>query len=75
MESVRRRAQALGKWLAKQKWDPKGATAAALSQLYAQDFNRTATTFIEFLSVGYPDITDPIFPDDPRYASHIIQRP
>jgi hypothetical protein len=69
------RAQALGQWLAKQKWDPSGKTAAALSRIYAQNFNRTANTYIEFLSVGYPQITDPIFPDDPRYASHIIQQP
>ena len=30
---------------------------------------------VEFLSRGYSSIDDPIFPEDPRYDKHIIQRP
>jgi hypothetical protein len=70
------RAAELGGWLAKQHWDPNGRTAAALSGLYRKDFGKAAArTFIEFLSHGYPQIVDPIFPDDPRYSAHIIGRP
>jgi hypothetical protein len=70
------RATELADWLAKQKWDPKGATAAALSARYQKDFGRAADrTYVEFLSRDYPNIVDPMFPDDPRYAAHIIKRP
>ena len=71
-----KRAQALGDWLSKQQWDPKGQTGAQLSKLYATNFSKAAAgTFVEFLSTGFPLIEDPIFPDDPRYKSHIIQQP
>jgi hypothetical protein len=71
-----KRATELADWLAKQKWDPAGATAAALSGRYLKDFGKAAHgTYVEFLSRSYPQIVDPIFPDDPRYAVHIIPRP
>lgn len=71
-----KRADALGQWLSQQKWDPQGRTASALSALYTKNFSGAAgRTFIEFLSRGYPQIVDPIFPDDPRYAGHIKRQP
>lgn len=71
-----RRASALAAWLAQQHWDPRGRTAAALATAYRANFPRAAAgTYIEFLSRGYPQIVDPIFPDDPGYAPHIISRP
>jgi hypothetical protein len=71
-----KRATELADWLAKQQWDPKGRTAAVLSSLYQADFSKAAgRTYVEFLSREYPNIVDPIFPDDPRYAAHIIRRP
>jgi hypothetical protein len=76
-----KRAKAIGDWLATQKFDPhpQSKTAKALTKLFggkASDFEKGRKgTFIQFLSVGYPTVTDPIFPDDPRYPTHIIQRP
>jgi hypothetical protein len=71
-----RRSTALAAWLAQQRWDPRGRTAAALASTYRANFPRAvAGTYIEFLSRGYPQIVDPIFPDDPEYAPHIISRP
>jgi Domain of unknown function (DUF4157)/LysM domain len=69
--------QALGAWLAAQNFDPQGRSAAALSALYAgRNFaTRAAQTYIQFLSRSYPNIEDPIFPEDPRYSAHIIRRP
>jgi len=71
------RAKALGDWLAAQKFDPTGPTAAALSRRYAgAGFSSAAAgTYIQFLSAGYPQIVDPIFPSDPRFDKHVIVRP
>jgi hypothetical protein len=55
------RTAKLADWLAKQKWDPSGATAAALTSA-----GRPTGRTVEFLSRGYPNIVDPMFPDDPR---------
>lgn len=69
--------QTIGAWLEKQKFDPKGRTAAQLSALYAgRNFSRkAATTYINFLSRSYPTIEDAVFPEDQRYDKHIIRRP
>jgi hypothetical protein len=70
-------AQAIGDWLAAQKFDPAGHTAAELSALYkGSKFTKQADqTYINFLSRDYPTIVDPIFPEDPRYDKHIIRKP
>ncbi len=72
-----KRAASLGAWLAKQQFDPLGRTAAQLTALYTgSKFTRQAAkTHLNFLSNGYPNIVDPIFPEDPRYAKHVIKRP
>lgn len=74
-----RRNEALGKWLAAQKFDPKGRTAAELSKRFgkseAQFETGRAGTYVQFLTRGYPNAVDPIFPEDPRYDSHIIRQP
>lgn len=73
------RNKALGKWLASQNFDPKGRTAKVLGDRFGSsgaDFEATrANTYVQFLSRGYPKPDDPIFPEDPRYAKHIRQRP
>ena len=71
------RAKALGDWLAAQKFDPKGRTAAALTKLFkGKRFDKqTKKTYIAFLSHSYPNVEDPIFPQDPRHAGHIIKKP
>jgi hypothetical protein len=71
------RDKALGDWLARQRFDPKGRPAAVLSKLYAgKKFPAAAkNTYIQFLSRSYPQIEDPIFPEDPRYDKHVIRRP
>lgn len=75
----RQRAAAVGAWLATQQFDPRGRTARALSRLFAGGgaafTRRMQGTYMQFLSRSYPDVVDPIFPDDPRYRSHIIRRP
>jgi hypothetical protein len=71
-----KRSAELADWLAGQHWDPAGRTAAVLTGLYQRDFaGQARRTYIEFLSRAYPNIVDPIFPADPRYAAHIIRRP
>ena len=74
-----KRAKALGEWLARQSFDPKGRTAKELSKLYAGSaaaFEKARKgTYIQFLSREYPGVVDPIFPEDPRYEKHIIRRP
>jgi hypothetical protein len=73
------RAKALGDWLAAQKFDPKGRTADVLSKRFGKSGKEFETgrkgTYVQFLSVRYPNAEDPIFPDDPRYDKHIINRP
>lgn len=71
------RAQAIAAWLARQRFDPRGRTAQVLGQLYAGGRFQTQmrNTHIALLSRGYPNIVDPIFPDDPRHDAHIIRRP
>lgn len=69
----RQRAAAIGDWLARQRFDTRGRTAAALSALYRRNFARVmAGTWVEFLSHTYPNVVDPIFPEDRRYGAHII---
>jgi len=48
-----------------------------LSALYAgANFTaQAAKTHNNFLSSGYPNIVDPLFPGDLGYAKHIIKRP
>jgi len=74
-----KRAEAIGKWLAAQKFDPTGRTADVLSQRFGKsgaDFERgRAGTYVQFLTKGYPNAEDPLFPEDPRYDKHIIRRP
>jgi hypothetical protein len=74
-----KRATAVGGWLESQKFDPQGRTAAVLSKKYAggaKAFKAArAGTYIQFLTRGYPNIVDPIFPEDPRYDKHIIRQP
>lgn len=69
--------QAVADWLAAQKFDPAGRTAAELGALYkGSKFAKQADqTYINFLSRDYPTIVDPIFPEDPRYDKHIIRKP
>jgi hypothetical protein len=70
------RAAALGRWLAAQRFDPRGRTAQALSRLFAANFGATAMRLhMNFLSRSFPQVEDPIFPDDPRFQAHIIRRP
>jgi hypothetical protein len=48
----------------------------SLSRLFAAKFAASARkTFIKFMPRDYPGIVDPIFPGDPRFDKHIIQRP
>jgi hypothetical protein len=74
-----KRNEALSKWLASQKFDPKGRTAEVLSKRYGKtgaEFEAARKgTYVQFLSWDYPNAKDPIFPEDPRYDKHIIQRP
>jgi hypothetical protein len=74
-----KRAEAIGKWLSAQKFDPKGRSAADLSKRFKGKDAAFETarkgTYIQFLSRNYPDPADPIFPEDPRYEKHIIRRP
>ncbi len=73
---VTKKETAIGDWLAKQHFDPNGKTAAELTKLYRVKYSeKVAGTYVAFLSQGYPNVTDPIFPDDPRYEKHIIRRP
>ena len=74
-----KRSQALGKWLAAQKFDPKGRTAEVLSKRFGKSGAEFAAgragTYVQFLTRAYPNAEDPIFPEDPRYDKHIIRRP
>jgi len=74
---IAKKEGAIGSWLASQRFDPNGATAAALTKLYTgKNYSqKVAGTYVAFLSPAYPNIVDPIFPDDPRYDKHIIRRP
>lgn len=74
------RAASVGVWLKKQGYDFKGRSAAALSKLFAGDFRKQFSPAMrshggQFLTRGFPEVEDPIFPDDPRYAGHIIRQP
>ena len=68
---------AMGRWLASQRFDPQGRTAAVLSRLFTgAQFRGTALRLhMMFLSRSYSNVVDPIFPDDPRFAAHIIRMP
>jgi hypothetical protein len=74
-----KRNQALGKWLAAQKFDPKGRTAEVLSKRFGKSGEQFEAgrkgTYVQFLTRDYPNAVDPIFPEDPRYDKHIIHRP
>ncbi|MGA6828052.1 DUF4157 domain-containing protein [Nitrospira sp. NS4] len=74
------RAASVGSWLEKQGYDFKGRSAADLSKIFAGDFQKKFSPAMsghggQFLTRGFPDVEDPIFPDDPRYAGHIIRQP
>lgn len=70
------RARAIATWLAAQPFDARGRTAAALTRLYQANLaGQMRRTHVAFLSRTFPNVTDPIFPDDPRHAGHIIRRP
>ena len=70
------RAAAMGRWLATQHFDPQGRTAQVLSRLFAANFRETALRLhMTFMSRSFPNIEDPIFPDDPRHPAHIIRIP
>lgn len=69
------RAAAIGRWLASQRFDPRGRPAQVLSRLFARNFRATTMRLhMQFLSRSFPNIEDPIFPDDPRFNAHIIRR-
>ncbi len=73
----RQATAAMGRWLAGQRFDPQGRTAEVLSRLFAGgQFKQTALRLhMMFLSRSFPNIVDPIFPDDPRFAAHVIRMP
>ena len=72
-------ADELGNWLAMQGWDPKKRNGAELAKRYAGGNFTTAAnaTYVEFMASDYPEgvVSDAVFPDDPRYAKHVIRRP
>lgn len=70
------RAAAMGRWLERQQFDPRGRTAQVLSRLFAGGrFGAAALRLhMKFLSRSFPNVVDPIFPDDPRFDAHIIRR-
>jgi hypothetical protein len=74
-----KRNEAVGKWLAAQKFDPKGRTADVLGKRFGrsgQEFEAGRQgTYVQFLTRSYPNAEDPIFPEDPRYDKHIKRRP
>jgi len=72
------RAAAVADWLARQGFSPTDQTAASLTRRYRRNFTREmARTHIQFLSRHnrIEIVSDPIFPEDPRYGGHIITRP
>lgn len=73
----RQASAAMGRWLASQRFDPQGRTAEVLSRLFAgASFRQTALRLhMMFLSRSFPNIIDPIFPDDPRFGAHVIRMP
>ncbi len=75
----RQRATAMANWLASQRFDPRGRTAAVLTRLFTgnrRNFQRTSLRLhMFFLSRTFPNIVDPIFPSDQRFAAHIIHQP
>ena len=71
------RKSALAKWLAAQNYGLTPETAADLEKKLGGRDGDTymRQRYINFLSRSYPDIKDPILPDDPRYKGHIKKRP
>ena len=71
------RKSALAKWLASQNYGLTPETAADLEKKLggAGDAKYLSQRYINFLSRSYPDIKDPVLPDDPRYKGHIKKRP
>jgi len=74
-----RRAASAGAWFKRQGYDFQGRSAADLARQFAggsASFFRAVTNHPgQFLTRGFPEVEDPIFPDDPRYAGHIIHLP
>lgn len=71
------RKSALAKWLASQNYGLTPETAADLEKKLggAGGSKYLSQRYINFLSRSYPDIKDPVLPDDPRYKGHIKKRP
>ena len=72
------RAASVGAWVKKQSYDFKGRSAAELSKVFGGDFKKSFRPAMsghagQFLTRSFPNVEDPIFPDDPRYAGHIIR--
>jgi hypothetical protein len=69
------RTTAMGRWMAAQGYDFSGRTAAQLTAFMNQANANFNSRSIMFMSRTFPNIEDPIFPDDPRFAGHIKHRP
>ena len=76
----RQRGASVGAWVDKQGYDYKGRSAAQLSKTFGGDFKKAFMPAMsghagQLLTRGFPTVEDPILPDDPRYAGHIIHLP
>lgn len=74
----KKRATAFASWLAAQGFDARKRSAADLQKGMTGNFGDVALgTHVEFLAPDYPEfaVKDILFPTDPRYSYHIIQRP
>ena len=72
------RSKSLAGWLASKHYGYKDEAAADLETKLKDrrsGVDYLSGRYISFLSRSYPDIQDPILPDDPRYDAHIIKRP
>lgn len=72
------RQSAFAKWLEKQDYGFTKESAADMEKkMNAKGTGGSyfSSRFINFLTKGYPNIEDPVLPDDPRYKGHIIKRP
>lgn len=75
-----RRASSVGSWVEKQGYDFSGRSSADLAKLFAGDFKKRFEPAMskhaaQFLTRSFPNVVDPIFPDDPRYTGHIVRIP
>ncbi len=76
----RQRAASVGAWVNKQGYDSSGRTPAQLSKTFGGDFKKAFMPAMsghagQLLTRSFPTVEDPIFPDDPRYAGHIVRLP